>query len=56
MTEPQCATLRKMAGFRSLVVHGYMAVDLTIVRSIAERNLDDLLAFATAIRTKLHAP
>ena len=54
--EPQCATLRKMAGFRNLVVHGYMAVDLAIVRSIVERNLDDLLAFATAIRTKLNAP
>ena len=56
INEPQCATLRKMAGFRNLVVHGYMAVDLAIVRSIVERNLDDLLAFATAIRTKLSAP
>jgi len=54
--EPQCATLRKMAGFRNLVVHGYMAVDLAIVRSIVERNLGDLLAFATAIRAKLPGP
>ena len=54
--EGQCATLRKMAGFRNLVVHGYMAVDLGIVRSIVERNLDDLLAFATAVRAKLNAP
>lgn len=54
--ELQCATLRKMAGFRNLVVHGYMAVDLAVVRSIVERNLDDLLAFATAIRSKLHGP
>lgn len=56
INEHQCATLRKMAGFRNLVVHGYMAVDLAIVRSIVERNLDDLLVFATAIRTKLSAP
>jgi uncharacterized protein YutE (UPF0331/DUF86 family) len=51
--EPRCTTLRKMAGFRNLVVHGYMAVDLAIVRSIVERNLDDLLGFATAIRVRL---
>ncbi|MDB4933637.1 MAG: hypothetical protein JWP87_609, partial [Labilithrix sp.] len=30
--------------------------DLAIVRSIVERNLDDLLAFATAIRAKLPGP
>ncbi|MDB5215749.1 MAG: hypothetical protein JWO86_3676, partial [Myxococcaceae bacterium] len=51
--EAHCATLRKMAGFRNLLAYGYMAVDLGIVRSVVERNLDDLLAFATAIRTKL---
>src|SRR5437660_10893110 len=38
--EAQRATLRKMTGFRNLVVHGYMAVDLGIVRSIVENNLD----------------
>jgi uncharacterized protein YutE (UPF0331/DUF86 family) len=53
--DPQCATLRKMAGFRNLVVHGYMAVDLAVVRSIVERNLGDLLAFAASIRAKLQA-
>jgi uncharacterized protein YutE (UPF0331/DUF86 family) len=54
--EPQRGALRKMAGFRNLVVHGYMAVDLAIVRSIVENNLDDLLSFAAAIRARLPAP
>jgi len=51
--ESQRAILRKMAGFRNLVVHGYMAVDLAIVRSIVENNLDDLLSFTTAIRARM---
>jgi uncharacterized protein YutE (UPF0331/DUF86 family) len=54
--EPQRATLRKMAGFRNLVVHGYMTVDLAILRSILEHNLDDLLSFVSAIRSRLPAP
>jgi uncharacterized protein YutE (UPF0331/DUF86 family) len=45
--------LRKMAGFRNLVVHGYMAVDLAIVREIVENHLDDLLGFVRAVRAKL---
>ena len=54
--EGQRATLRKMAGFRNLIVHGYMAVDLEIVRSIVETKLDDLLSFAAAIRARLPEP
>jgi uncharacterized protein YutE (UPF0331/DUF86 family) len=54
--QTQRATLRKMAGFRNLVVHGYMAVDLAIVRSIVENNLDDLLSFVATIRARLPAP
>jgi uncharacterized protein YutE (UPF0331/DUF86 family) len=54
--EPQRATLRKMTGFRNLVVHGYAAVDLAIVRSVVENNLDDLLSFVAAIRVRLPAP
>lgn len=54
--EPKRTTLRKMAGFRNLVVHGYMAVDLTILRHIVEHELDDLLSFAAAIRARLPAP
>jgi uncharacterized protein YutE (UPF0331/DUF86 family) len=51
----QRATLRKMAGFRNLIVHGYAAVDLAIVRSVVENNLDDLLSFVARIRTRLPA-
>lgn len=45
------APLRNMAGFRNVLVHGYDAVDLAIVRDVVENRLDDLLAFAAAIRT-----
>ena len=45
-----------MAGLRNLVIHGYMAVDLTILRHIVEHELDDLLSFASAIRARLLAP
>ena len=44
------APLRNMAGFRNVLVHGYDTVDLAIVRDVVENRLDDLLAFAAAIR------
>ena len=47
--------LRRMAGFRNLVVHGYMAVDLQIVRDILDNHLGDLLAFVRAVRARLPA-
>ena len=46
-------TLRDMAGFRNVLVHGYTAVDTRIVQDVVERHLDDLLAFAAAIRARL---
>jgi len=51
--ENQRATLRKMAGFRNLVVHGYMTVDLAIVRDIVEHRLQDLLSYVETIRVRL---
>jgi uncharacterized protein YutE (UPF0331/DUF86 family) len=45
------ATLGNMAGFRNILVHGYDAVDLSIVRDVIDHRLDDLLAFVAAIRT-----
>lgn len=45
----------KMAGFRNIVVHGYQSVDPRIMRDIVENRLDDLLAFTTAIKTRLLA-
>jgi uncharacterized protein YutE (UPF0331/DUF86 family) len=53
ITDSQRAVLRKMAGFRNLVVHGYMTVDLAIVRSIVEHNLEDLLAFVATVRARV---
>jgi uncharacterized protein YutE (UPF0331/DUF86 family) len=45
--------LRDMAGFRNVVVHGYERVDLRLVRDIVRHRLDDLLAFAAAMRARL---
>jgi uncharacterized protein YutE (UPF0331/DUF86 family) len=47
------SSLRKMAGFRNILVHGYETVDLAIVEKILTDHLDDLLRFASAIRAKL---
>jgi len=47
------ATCERMAGLRNILVHGYQAVDLAILRAVVESHLDDLLAFAAAIRDRL---
>jgi uncharacterized protein YutE (UPF0331/DUF86 family) len=47
-------TMRKMVGFRNIVVHGYQSVDLRIMRDIVENRLSDLLAFTAAIKARLH--
>jgi uncharacterized protein YutE (UPF0331/DUF86 family) len=48
-------TMHKMVGFRNIVVHGYQSVDPRIMRDIVEHRLDDLLAFMTAIKSRLVA-
>ena len=50
---PQSLVLRKMVGFRNLVVHGYLAVNLDLLRDIVENRLDDLRDFVVSIRGKL---
>ena len=50
---PLADALRNMAGFRNILVHGYDAVDLEIVRDIVEHRLDDLLQFAESVRRRL---
>lgn len=47
------ATLRNMAGFRNILVHGYGDVDLGIVRDIVENRLGDLLTFVDVMRRRL---
>ncbi len=37
-----------MVGFRNIPVHGYDTVDLSIVRDVVERHLDDLLNSVTS--------
>ena len=51
---PLADALRNMAGFRNILVHGYDAVDLEIVRDVVEHRLDDLLKFADSVRRRLH--
>ena len=50
---PLADSLRNMAGFRNILVHGYDAVDLEIVRDVVEHRLDDLLKFAESVRRRL---
>lgn len=44
------ASLRDMAGFRNVIVHGYQDVDLGVVEDVIRNHLDDLLAFVAAVR------
>jgi len=50
ITAEQAAPLRDMAGFRNVLVHGYDAVNLDVVRDIVEHHLDDLIRFVETIR------
>ena len=52
----QADRLRKMAGFRNVLVHGYAAVNPAIVRDVVENHLGDLLEFVAAVRSRLSAP
>ena len=46
-------TLRRMAGFRNVLVHGYDDVDLRVVEDIVANRLGDLMAFVDAVRARL---
>ena len=41
--------LRRMVGFRNILIHNYRAVDPAIVETIIARRLDDLRAFSARI-------
>ncbi len=52
--EPTLAgSLRDMAGFRNILVHGYDTVDLAIVQDVVEHHLDDLLQFTESVRKRI---
>ena len=43
-------SLRNMAGFRNVLVHGYDDVDLAVVADVLAHHLGDLDAFVAAVR------
>jgi uncharacterized protein YutE (UPF0331/DUF86 family) len=53
LSDEMQSTLSGVVGFRNVVVHGYDAVDLDVVREIAERHVGDLLDFVAEIRARL---
>ena len=53
VTPALASELRKMAGFRNILVHGYLAVDPVIVRGVLRHRLEDIEAFIGTIRRKL---
>lgn len=55
LSMPLAERCEAMAGFRNILVHGYQRVDLNIVREVVEHRLDDLMAFVTAVRSRLPA-
>ena len=47
--------LRLAAGFRNVLVHGYTAVDLQVVRAVLEQRLGDIELFVNEVRAQLSA-
>jgi uncharacterized protein YutE (UPF0331/DUF86 family) len=45
--------LRRMVGFRNVLVHGYSDVDLDIVEEIVRHHVGDLLRFVQVVRGRL---
>lgn len=50
LSETLASSLRDMAGFRNVLVHGYQEVDLGVVEDVLAHHLNDLLAFGAAVR------
>ena len=46
-------SLRNMAGFRNVLVHGYDDVDLRVVHDVLDGHLGDLTAFIDAVRRRM---
>lgn len=47
--------LRLAVGFRNVLVHGYTAVDLEVVRAVLEQRLGESEQFVNEVRTQLSA-
>lgn len=46
---PMSGRLRRMVGFRNILIHNYQTVDLEIVEDIAENRLEDLTSFVQVV-------
>ena len=44
--------MQAMVGFRNIATHDYQKLNLAILRSIVEKNLDDFLAFSAVLLRK----
>lgn len=53
LSAPLTRSLRDLAGFRNIVVHGYEKIDLRIVADVVRNRLEDLLDFVVAVRAGL---
>ena len=53
LESPLASRLSAMAGLRNILVHGYDAVDLSIVEDVVRHRLGDLLEFVAAITRRL---
>ncbi len=51
--EKLAGTLRNMAGFRNVLVHGYDDVDMAVVRDVLDCHLTDLETYVRAVRLRL---
>ncbi|NRB65405.1 MAG: DUF86 domain-containing protein [Saprospiraceae bacterium] len=49
LEEELSISLQKMVGFRNIAVHEYQALDMAIVQSIIDYNLDEIEAFKRAM-------
>ncbi|MEW5740763.1 MAG: DUF86 domain-containing protein [Myxococcota bacterium] len=55
LTPAFASSLRPLAGFRNVLVHGYLGVDLAIVHGVLTSKLEDFARFAEAVRSHLRA-
>lgn len=49
----EASALRKMTGFRNILVHGYAEVDTSVVRDVMDNRLGDIEAFVAAVRRRM---
>jgi uncharacterized protein YutE (UPF0331/DUF86 family) len=55
LDEPLTISLRNMAGFRNVLVHGYDDVDMNVVHDVLDVHLGDLTTFVAAVRRRVSA-